>query len=911
MYLKYRSAVFLIWLMAVSLCSAAIGPITSVTCDHPNGTAPYNLLSITVGSYTVTAERLGVGTSTIDPGGTSLSRLDNLDLSDGYSTSAGSSFKTVRFGGKTLWKDSNGDNPDFFYFESGGDSGDQPALQVILPGGVRGQAVRVIGQWGRTGYNRPAVSVDGEAMQGQPIVGFALAITDLRDASGAPLTNSSVIEGIFVTRNGMDPMTICCVVPPPVTATSPNPADGATDVVRDIVLRWAPASIAKTHDVYLGTSFQDVNEATRMTPKGVLVALGQDANSYDPDGLLNFGQTYFWRVDEVNGIDVWKGQVWSFEVEPYAYPLMVVQASASSTLAGLHSVNRTIDRSGITVDANGNDVHSAASTDMWKSGFLTPPASAWLKYSFDAAYTLHELLIWNANEYGEEFQGVGIKDISIGISLDGEVWTPLGDFEVPQGPGQPNYSGNEPIDLGDVEAQHVKLLIHSNWGGIIPQFSVSEVEFSYLPVKAREPKPNDGATAVDPDILLGWRPGRKAASHTLTLSTDPEAVVKTTEHAYDTTALDLQLGQTYSWVVTEVNEASTPSVWEGDVWTFTTVEPLVFDDMESYRDKEGFEIWATWLDGSEFGTNDPTNGSIVGANPLLSDYRAATGLGRGQSLPIWFDNTTVLYSEATRFVDNEDWTRHGIESLSLYFRKGANNTGGGQVYVKINDKQVVYQDPTDVPPGWQTDQWIQWIIDLSAVGTDLTNVTKIMVGVKGANAKGVLYVDDIVFYKKAPASEQVVSWFEAESGTLGPTMMRFMDKGGVLGASGGQFIGTEDGSGENTSVVQMDGIATYSFSVNKAGVYRVMMRGGDFGGNSFWFRIPGSVINTNGNAANPGWVVCNFVAPDALRWIPVTDYNDGNQVVEYTLTAGQHTLEIGRREDGAFLDAIAIVSVTE
>jgi len=145
-------------------------------------------------------------------------------------------------------------------------------------------------------------------------------------------------------------------------------------------------------------------------------------------------------------------------------------------------------------------------------------------------------------------------------------------------------------------------------------------------------------------------------------------------------------------------------------------------------------------------------------------------------------------------------------------------------------------------------------------------------------------------------------------------MMLFSDNGGVLGASGGQFIGTEDGSGENTGVVQMDGIATYSFSVNQAGVYKLAIRAGDFGGNSFWFRIQGSVINTTGNADNPGWVACNFYilgGTDTLGWITVTDYDDGNQVVEYTLAAGQHTLEIGRREDGAFLDAIAIVSVTE
>jgi len=42
--------------------------------------------------------------------------------------------------------------------------------------------------------------------------------------------------------------------------------------------------------------------------------------------------------------------------------------------------------------------------------------------------------------------------------------------------------------------------------------------------------------------------------------------------------------------------------------------------MESYRNREPHEIWATWLDGTEFGMNDPDNGSIVGANPSQGDY---------------------------------------------------------------------------------------------------------------------------------------------------------------------------------------------------------------------------------------------------------------------------------------------------
>ena len=67
----------------------------------------------------------------------------------------------------------------------------------------------------------------------------------------------------------------------------------------DVVLSWTADESAATHDVYFGTSFDDVNTASRSNPRGVLVSTGQDANTYDPAGLLEIRRTYYWRVDEV------------------------------------------------------------------------------------------------------------------------------------------------------------------------------------------------------------------------------------------------------------------------------------------------------------------------------------------------------------------------------------------------------------------------------------------------------------------------------------------------------------------------------------------------------------------------------------------------------------------------------------
>jgi len=115
----------------------------------------------------------------------------------------------------------------------------------------------------------------------------------------------------------------------PGLASEPNPANDATDVCRDVVLSWTPGEYAATHDVYFGTVFEDVNEASRENdPNAVLVSQNQDDNMYDPfgfaqdgpNGLLEFETTYYWRIDEINDAypnSPWKGNTWSFTTRNY------------------------------------------------------------------------------------------------------------------------------------------------------------------------------------------------------------------------------------------------------------------------------------------------------------------------------------------------------------------------------------------------------------------------------------------------------------------------------------------------------------------------------------------------------------------------------------------------------------------
>ena len=114
--------------------------------------------------------------------------------------------------------------------------------------------------------------------------------------------------------------------------------------------------------------------ASRTDPRGVLISQGQAADTYDP-AALEFGQTYYWRVDEVDAAPdppPFKGAVWSFTVEPYAYPLRNITATASSAQAGMGPEN-TINGSGL----DAADQHSIDLKQMWLSAGAQPN---WIQY---------------------------------------------------------------------------------------------------------------------------------------------------------------------------------------------------------------------------------------------------------------------------------------------------------------------------------------------------------------------------------------------------------------------------------------------------------------------------------------------------------------------------------------------------
>jgi len=90
---------------------------------------------------------------------------------------------------------------------------------------------------------------------------------------------------------------------PPKTAYYPEPAEGAESVDLNVVLNWTPGFGAKLHYIVFGEDFDEVSNAAAGTPNG--------PPNYTP-GLLKMAKTYYWRVDEFDGAETYKGEVWSF-----------------------------------------------------------------------------------------------------------------------------------------------------------------------------------------------------------------------------------------------------------------------------------------------------------------------------------------------------------------------------------------------------------------------------------------------------------------------------------------------------------------------------------------------------------------------------------------------------------------------
>jgi len=571
-----------------------------------------------------------------------------------------------------------------------------------------------------------------------------------------------LLDDVRLYNHGMSPEEVieAMLGAPPELSSNPLPENEAIDISRDVILSWSPGEFAATHNLYVGESFDDVSDAT------VPIGSGVDVNSFDP-GRLDFGKAIFWRVDEVNGTadkTVFKGGVWSFEVEPYS-----IQIAGSDIMTTASSFSNAFSMPETTSDGSGlsdNGAHATEPETMWFTQMADP--EPWIQYEFDGVKKLDTMKVWNSNSAAEAFLGYGVKGVEITYSVDGETWDVLVDVnEFSRAIGLATYDQYDEIPFEGVAAKMVRLNIQSNWGDVMPSYSLSEIQFNVIPVAARTPVPASGAMGVVPDEVVSWRAGREAAQSTVYVSTDVNEVADglaasatSNTNSINLRVFDLQMGETYYWRVDEVNNAEVESVWAGPVWRLTVADAVVVDDFERYDNDTPNRPFQTWLDGYGYSADEffsveySGNGTGAGIGhdiwSVASDHyngdimeTSNTMPGSDQSMPFYYSNSGGVASQTERtFAVPQDWTIGGAEILSMAFCGQAGNTG--TLYVKINNTKVVYDSGSSLLAGIGRSLWQTWNIDLSSM--DVQNVTTLQIGVDGSGASGMLLIDDIRLY---------------------------------------------------------------------------------------------------------------------------------------------------------------------
>ncbi|MHC4120443.1 MAG: PA14 domain-containing protein [Planctomycetota bacterium] len=533
------------------------------------------------------------------------------------------------------------------------------------------------------------------------------------------------------------------------SAYDPNPSDGEQYVAPDVTLGWTPGYGAKLHTVYIGDSFEDVNNATGGTPM---------AGATFAPATLELDKTYYWRVDESDPPNpAVKGEVWSFTT--------------------------TLPELGAAVMERWENI---AGTDL--NALKNNPR---FPYNPDVNETVEEFL-WNGadiDEYGARIEAwlyvpvTGEYTFWLATDDSGQLW--LSTDEDPGGVEMiarvPGYSDVEewmkfasqqsaPVPLVAGERYYIAALWKEGGGGdhcnvawegpgiptrtTIPGNYLSPFE----PVNAFSPQPANGAVDVTQTPTLRWSPALAAASHEVYFGADADAVANATkaspeyvgakalgDESYATSMLDWSTA--YYWRVDQINPGDPDSPWVGKVWSFTTADYGIVDDFEPYNDIPSGEpgsnlIYETWVDGFEIPANGSTIGYTVAFQPTME---TATVHGGGRSAPMEYNNVGVALSEVTRTFAAQNWTDNDVQTLSLWFYGDPANTPG-QLYVKINGVQVIYEgDSANLSQAL----WQVWNIDLASVSVNLQSVTSLAVGVQGSGATGTLLLDDIGLHRAA------------------------------------------------------------------------------------------------------------------------------------------------------------------
>jgi hypothetical protein len=517
----------------------------------------------------------------------------------------------------------------------------------------------------------------------------------------------------------------------PATAWAPFPRDGDKWIATNATMTWRAGLHAVSHEVCLGT---DRDAVARRAPN--LRHGDQVLCTFAPSGPLAPETTYYWAVDEIDATGTeHMGDVWSFTT-----------LGGGGGILGEYFVGFSpAGRPSLTRIDQGIDINTDASPGA------PVPADGW-----SAAWTADlEIAVTDTYTFSLNCQdgtrmwidGQLIIDKWVIPTVTSEYFALPLELE----PGI-HALRVEYFDSGGTAVEQLYWSTSTMAKVIVPAGPLQP------PAHAQPVYPLQHSVDVPQTVALTWLAGYKAQEHDVYFGTDAAAVANATPDSADIYVgrqpLDevtyrpglLEWNQTYYWRIDEVNDVEAGSPWTGMVWSFTTADFIVVDNMEGYTDVAGNEIFTTWVDGLTDGLSNSTVGYLTA--PFAEQ---ATVHGGKQSMPMEYDNARApFFSEAQReFAPVQDWTTNGVNTLVVYVA-GLLANGAGQVYVAVEDsagKSAVVANADDTLVTKTT--FTEWKIPLSEfTGVDVTQVKKLYIGVGDrknptAGGAGRIFIDDV------------------------------------------------------------------------------------------------------------------------------------------------------------------------
>jgi len=509
-------------------------------------------------------------------------------------------------------------------------------------------------------------------------------------------------------------------------ATSPDPCDGSINVRSDAILSWDAGMNMADQNIFIGTDYDTVLNSTTPT-------FNTSNTSWDPNGLIENGQTYYWRIDtnDTSG-ESHEGPVWSFSTLP-AIPISDPNLIGWWTFeeqSGPYALDRSgHDNLGIFVgDPQRVPGYDGKSLDLDGDDFMriddvaddvTGDAitlSAWVKttitdsdwYSCNEATGGGNVLIFaivdgepavlDANNAYEGLPTTAVNDglwHMLTYVCDGTTGYIYVDAVLQSThEAEINFSTDDRWSLGQEwdSANPTEFLTGMIDDARLYNRALTGVEVSEVmridPNRAWNPSPQQGATLrLDEMPELEWSPGDNAEMHDVYFGTDRDDVAsadtttpgiyKGRQSAGDFDAGELELGTTYFWRIDEYNADS--GITRGTVWSFTIEDYLVVDDFESYTiwSIPGDNIFEAWRDA--FGDCGPGSGNDTGSVVTENPDPPGPALD-GQSMKYDFDNDGTVFNPCImRYVTTSNlYSRIEAQTATLPSGIGSDWTGGAK-----------------------------------------------------------------------------------------------------------------------------------------------------------------------------------------------------------------------------------------